>query len=87
MAAKQIQTVTEQGDRADRSTILLRGGTYDTDTGIINPGSERWLAPVHTDDRAYTLELAFDDGTTASVELTELKLTASSVTVVVHPSR
>ncbi|MCA9656245.1 MAG: hypothetical protein H6712_20105 [Myxococcales bacterium] len=86
MAKKTISTLTQAPDRGE-PTVLLRGGTYDTETHRIIPETEQWLGPLRTDSRGWTWQILFEDGTTLEVMPSSVELTDTNLVIEAPPER
>ncbi|MEM7156933.1 MAG: hypothetical protein AAF799_29045 [Myxococcota bacterium] len=85
MATKIIQRLSAEA--RDGTTVLLRGGTYDTSTGIIDPGDHEWLHELAVGDRDVSLEIEFQDGSEVSISIAQVDLRGTSISVVAPSER
>lgn len=86
MAKKIILTMTQSPERGD-PVVILKGGTYDTETGTIDPGGATWLAPLQTDGRDYDWELTFENATSLAVSPSSIAIQGTSTTITTSPDR
>ena len=79
MAKKKILRLYQQS--REGKSLLLREGTYDTLTGVIDPGDGEWLETLIVGDRDVTLDFEFEDGSESSGSANRVELSGTSALV------